>query len=424
MKKLNRRDFIKVAGTTAAVSALGFPHISSAAAKKVVIVGGGTGGATCAKYIRMADSSIDVTVIEPNKEYYTCYLSNEVLGGARGIESIKFGYDGLRKHGVNVVHDTVTGIDVAARKVSTKGGQSFSYDRCVVAPGISFKDNIEGYDVAMHEKMPHAWKAGDQTMILRKQLEAMDDGGTVLLAPPPNPFRCPPGPYERACQIANYLKTTKPKSKLLIVDAKDEFSKQKLFTQAFDRYYKDIIEWVPAKDTGGGVKSVAGGTVKTGDGNAHKAAVYNIIPAQQAGAIAQTAGLADDSGWCPVDHKTFESTIHKGVHVIGDAAIAAPLPKSGYAANSEAKVVAAAVVELANGREPGDPSWVNTCYSIVAPEDGISVAMVYNLVDGKVAKVSGSGGLTSLESPAEDRAREVQYAYSWFDNITHDAFGA
>ncbi|MGB5582305.1 MAG: FCSD flavin-binding domain-containing protein [Gammaproteobacteria bacterium] len=424
MKKLNRRDFIKIAGTTAAVSTLGFPSIGSAASKKVVIVGGGTGGATCAKYIRMADDSVEVTLIEPNEHYYTCYLSNEVLGGARAIDSIKFGYDGLKKHGVKVVHDMVTGIDAGARKVSTKGGDTFSYDRCVVAPGISFGDNIAGYDEAAHQKMPHAWKAGDQTTLLRKQLEAMADGGTVLIAAPPNPFRCPPGPYERACQIGNYLKTKKPKSKLLIVDSKDKFSKQPLFTQAFDRYYKGIVEWVPAKATGGGVKDVTGGAVKTGDGNTHKADVYNIIPAQKAGAIALTAGLADDSGWCPVDHKTFESTIHKGIHVIGDAAIQAPLPKSGYAANSEAKVTAAAVVDLVNGREPGTPAWVNTCYSIVAPDDGISVAMVYNFVDGKVAKVAGSGGLTSLESPASDRAREVQYAYSWFKNITHDAFGA
>ena len=425
MKKLNRRDFIKVAGTTAAVSALGIPVIGNAASKKVVIVGGGTGGATCAKYIRMADASVEVTLIEPNKNYYTCYMSNEVLSGRRDINSIKFGYDGLRKHGVKVVHDTVTGIDAAGRKVMTKGGDTFSYDRCVVAPGISFRDNIAGYNDAAHDKMPHAWKAGDQTSLLRKQLEAMADGGTVLIAPPPNPFRCPPGPYERACQIASYLQAKKPKSKVLIVDAKDKFSKFGLFKQAFERHYPNHIEWVAAKDTGGGVKSVdvKAGTVKTGDGNTHKGDVTNIIPAQKAGKIAEIAGLTNDSGWCPVEHKTFESTIHKGIHVIGDAAIQKPLPKSGYAANSEAKVTAAAVVDLVNGREPGEPSWVNTCYSIVAPEDGISVAMVYNLVDGKVAKVKGSGGLTSADSPAGDRAREVQYAYSWFNNITHDAFG-
>lgn len=425
MSNFNRRDFIKIAGATAAVSAVGIPSIAGAASKKVVIVGGGTGGATAAHYIARADSSIEVTIVEPNKHYYTCYLSNEVLGGARSMDSIKFGYDKLKGMGIKVLHDTVTGIDAAGKKVMTKGGQTLSFDRCIVAPGISFKDNIAGYNEAAHSKMPHAWKAGEQTALLRKQLEGMADGGTVLIAPPPNPFRCPPGPYERACQIASYLKANKPKSKVLIVDAKDKFSKFGLFKQAFERHYKGIIEWVPQKDTGGGVKSVdvGAGTVKTGDGNTHKADVYNIIPAQVAGSIAATAGLTDDSGWCPVDHKTFESTKAPGVHVIGDAAIQKPLPKSGYAANSEAKVTAAAVVALVNGKEPGDPSWVNTCYSIVAPNDGISVAMVYNLVDGKVAKVKGSGGLTPMDSSPEDRAREVQYAYSWFNNITSDIFG-
>ena len=425
MNKINRRNFIKIAGTAAAASAIGFPSIAAAGGKKqVVIVGGGVGGATAAKYIRRADASIEVTLIEPNKHYYTCFMSNEVLGGERGMDSIKFGYDGLRNHGVTVVHDTATAIDAAARTVTTKGGKSFSYDRCIVAPGISFVDNIAGYDAAAAEKMPHAWKAGPQTMLLRKQLEAMPDGGMVLIAPPPNPFRCPPGPYERACQIAHYLKNHKPKSKILIIDKKDKFSKQGLFTQAWDRHYKGMIEWVKAVDTGGGVKSVnaAAGTVNT-EFEEYKPAVANIIPAQKAGEIAQLAGLTDDSGWCPIDGKTFESTLQKGIHIVGDAAIQDPLPKSGYAANSEAKVVAAAVVDLVNGREPGTPSWVNTCSSIVAPEDGVSVAMVYNLVDGKVAKVEGSGGLTPMDSSPEDRAREVQYAYSWFNNITHDIFG-
>jgi len=424
MNKINRRNFIKIAGAATAAGAIGFPMIAAAAGKKqVVIVGGGTAGATAAKYIRRADASVEVTLIEPNKDYYTCYLSNEVIGGGRKLDSLKFGYDGLRKHGVTVVHDTVTAIDAKAQKVTTQGGKSFSYDRCIVAPGISFVDNIEGYDAAAMEKMPHAWKAGPQTALLRKQLEAMADGGTVLIAPPPNPFRCPPGPYERACQIASYLKTHKPKSKILIIDKKDAFSKQGLFTQAWDRHYKGMIEWVKAADTGGGVKSVDAktGTVST-EFDKYKPAVANIIPAQVAGSIAKVAGLTDDSGWCPVTGKTFESTIHKGIHVIGDAAIQAPLPKSGYAANSEAKVVAAAVVDLVNGREPGTPSWVNTCYSIVAPNDGISVAMVYNLVDGKVAKVAGSGGLTPMDSSPEERAREVQYAYSWFNNITSDIF--
>ena len=424
MKDFSRRSFIKIAGGAAAASAVGFPAILNAAgSKKVVVVGGGVGGATAAKYIRMADSSIDVTLIEPNTEYYTCFMSNEVLGGAREMSSIRVGYDGLRGHGVNVVHDMVTTID--GGKVMTAGGKTFEYDRCVVAPGISFKNNIEGYDAAAEEAMPHAWKAGPQTVALRKKLEAMQDGDVFLMAPPPNPFRCPPGPYERACQVANYLKNNKPKSKVLILDKKDKFSKQKLFTQAFDRYYKGIVEWVPAKGTGGGVTRVdaASGEVHTANGDKFKPAAANIIPAQVAGTVALKNGLTNDSGWCPIDGKTFESTLVKNVHVIGDASIASPLPKSGYAANSEAKVCAAAIVDLLNGREPGAPSLVNTCYSVVAPGDGISVAMVYDMKDGKLSKVKGSGGLTPMDSDASARAREQQYAYSWFENIKSDSWG-
>jgi len=423
MANFTRRKFIQATGGVAAVSALGFPAIVGAASKKVVIVGGGTGGATAAKYIRMSDSSVDVTVIEPNQHYYTCYMSNEVLSGHRTIDSIKVGYDGLKGHGVNVVHDTVVDIDAAGKKVMTAGGQTFAYDRCIVAPGVSFKDNVEGYDAAAMKAMPHAWKAGEQTVILRKQLEAMKDGGVVAIAAPPNPFRCPPGPYERACQIAMYLQEHKPKSKVIIMDSKDKFSKFGLFKQAFAKHFPNHIEWVAAK-AGGKVTRVdaATNTLYVGD-TAHKVDVANVIPAQQAGAIAIKAGLTSDSGWCPIDGRTFESTMHKGVHVIGDAAVASPLPKSGYAANSEGKSAAAAVVALLKGEEPGDPSLVNTCYSIVGPNDAISVAMVYDLKEGKLSKVKGSGGLTPMDSPAAMRARDVDYAYSWYANIVQDSFG-
>jgi|MGYP001812361619 sulfide dehydrogenase [flavocytochrome c] flavoprotein subunit len=423
MANFTRRKFIQATGGIAAVSALGFPAIVGAASKKVVVVGGGVGGGTAAKYIRMADPSIDVTLIEPNKEYYTCFLSNEVLSGHRKMETIRVTYDGLKKHGVNVVHDTVTDIDAAGKKVMTAGGQTLAFDRCIVAPGISFKDNIEGYDAAAMEAMPHAWKAGEQTVNLRRQLEAMPDGGVVAIAAPPNPFRCPPGPYERACQIAMYLQEKKPKSKLIIMDSKDKFSKFGLFQQAFKRHFPNHIEWVAAKD-GGKVTRVDAktNTLYVGD-TAHKVDVANVIPAQQAGAIAIKAGLTDDKGWCPIDGRTFESTMHKGIHVIGDASVAAPLPKSGYAANSEGKTCAAAVVALLNGEEPGDPSLVNTCYSIVGPNDAISVAMVYDLKEGKLSKVKGSGGLTPSDSSPEMRAREVEYAYSWFENIKNDSWG-
>ena len=433
MSKFNRRDFLKLAGgSVLAASTLGYGSFAiGGAKKKVVIVGGGVGGATAAKYIRMADSSIDVTLIEANKDYYTCFMSNEVLGGNRDINSIKFGYSGLQGHGVNVVHDMVTGIDPQAQTVSTMGGQSFKYDRCIVAPGVDFRwDTIEGYDAGVAEKVPHAWKAGSQTVTLRNQLKAMKDGGTVIIAPPPNPFRCPPGPYERASQIAHYLKHNKPKSKILILDPKDKFSKQGLFTAGWTKHYgygtdKSLIEWVSGANGGRVHAFNAGSKTLTAEVEDFKGDVINIIPAQKAGKIAFAAGLTNEKGWCPIDGKTFESTIHKNIHVVGDSAIASPLPKSGYAANSEAKVCAAAVVALLNGNEAPQPSYVNTCYSVITPDDGISVAMVYNYADGKINKVKGSGGLTPAydKTTMDMRRREVEYAHSWFKNITHDVFG-
>ena len=428
---MNRRDFVKATGAVAAVSALGFPHIALGQGKKVVIVGGGTGGATAAKYIKMADESIDVTIIEPNETYYTCYLSNEVLGGDRQMESIAHGYDGLKARGVKVVHDKAAGIDADKKVVKSAGGEEFPYDRCVVAPGISLLyDKIEGYSTEASQTMPHAWKAGEQTRILRGQLEAMDDGGVVIISAPPNPFRCPPGPYERASQIAHYLKNNKPKSKVLILDSKQAFSKQGLFTQGWERLYgfgtdDSLIEWQPGPDAAVVSVDLENMSVETSFGDEVKGAVINIIPPQKAGQIAIDAGLTDDSGWCPVDVKTFESKLHANVHVIGDASIATTMPKSAYAANSQAKVAAAAIVALLNGDEPGTPSYVNTCYSIIGKDYGISVAAVYRLSEdgATIASVEGSGGLTPSDAPDFALAREVQYAYSWYNNIVDDSFG-
>ncbi|MES9914209.1 MAG: FCSD flavin-binding domain-containing protein [Candidatus Sedimenticola sp. 4PFRAG1] len=428
--KITRRGFIQTAGAATAAGMVGVPYIALGASKKVVVVGGGTAGATAAKYIRMADPTVDVTLIEANKHYYTCYMSNEVLGGDRSIDSIKFGYSGLGKHGVKVVNDKVTGIDAKSRTVKTAGGKSFGYDRCVVAPGIDFKwGTIEGYDANVANDIPHAWKAGPQTVTLRKQLEAMKDGGTVVIAPPPNPFRCPPGPYERASQIAHYLKQHKPKSKIIMLDPKPKFSKMGLFTGAWKKFYgyetdNAMIEWHGAQEEAGVVKVNAGArSVTTAFGDEIKADVLNVIPAQVGGAIGSAAGLANDKGWCPVDLATFESTIHAGIHVIGDASVATGMPKSGYAGNSQAKVCAAAIVAMLNGHEPGTPSYVNTCYSIAAKDHGFSVAAVYRLAEdgSKITKVSG--GLTPGDASPEVFKREVAYAHSWFKNITHDIFG-
>jgi sulfide dehydrogenase [flavocytochrome c] flavoprotein chain len=428
--KLNRRDFVKVAGAATAVGLVGAPHLALGASQKVVIVGGGTAGATAAKYIKMADSSVDVTIIEPNQEYITCYLSNEVIGGDRAYDTLKVGYDGLKARGINVVHDMATGIDAEKKVVKTAGGTEFGYDRCIVAPGIEILyDKVEGYSEEAAQNLPHAWKAGEQTQILRKQLEDMADGGVVLISAPANPFRCPPGPYERASQIAHYLKSHKPKSKVIILDAKQAFSKQGLFTKAWERLYgfgtdNALIEWLPGPDSAVSEVKADEMTVVTGFGDDIAGAVINIIPPQRAGEIAQTAGLADDSGWCPVDPRSFESKLHTGIHVIGDACIAGAMPKSAYAANSQAKVAAAAVVAMLKGEEPGTPSYVNTCYSIVGTDYGISVAGVYQLAeDGTIKDIEGAGGVTPADAPDWALAREVQYAYSWYKNIVVDSFG-
>lgn len=428
MTKLSRRTFIKASGSTVAIGAIagiGFPQISLGAPQKVVVVGGGAGGSIAAKYIKMMDQTIDVTLVERNEHYYTCFMSNEVIGGDRSIDTLRFSYEGLGNHGVNVVRAEAIAVDHGKKTVTTDGDGKYPFDRLVLSPGIDFKWNvIENYDEAATEKMPHAYRAGEQTVLLRQQLEDMENGGTVIIAPPANPFRCPPGPYERACQVAHYLKTHKPKSKVLVVDAKDKFSKQGLFTKAWKELYGDMIEWIPGSDTGGGVVAVnsAKMTVST-ELDDFQGDVINIIPPQKAGHIAHISGCVDDSGWCPVHLGTFESVKHSGTYIVGDASIATGLPKSGYAANSEAKVCATAVVASLHEKSAPTPSYVNTCYSIAGTDYGVSVAAVYRLADDKSAIKKVAGGLTPSDASAEALKREVQYAYSWFINVTADMFG-
>jgi sulfide dehydrogenase [flavocytochrome c] flavoprotein subunit len=422
MSKFSRRQFIKLAGGATALAGMGLSLPASAAkGAHVVVVGGGFGGAIAAKYIRMFDPNIKVTLIEPAKVFATCPASNWVIGGLKNMNYITHTYDTMEKeHGVKVVHDIVTKIDPAGRKVMTKGGSTMSYDRLVLSPGINFKyDSVDGYSPEASETIPHAWKAGQQTMRLREQLEAMPDGGVFVIMPPNNPFRCPPGPAERISMVAHYFKNNKPKSKIIAVDPKGKFSKQGLFKAGWEELYPGLIEYRHlSKAEGIDAKS----KMVITEVEEIKADVLNVIPDQKAGYIAETTGLTDDSGWCPVNHLTWESTIHKDIHVIGDSAIPGALPKSGYAANSEAKVCAAAVVDMLNGRDPREPSWVNTCYSLVAPGYGISVAKVYDLKDGKVAGIDGSGGLTPME-PRSNRALEAVYAESWYSNIVYDMFG-
>ncbi len=424
MSNFTRRSFIKAVGATGAAAGLaaaGCKANTRTGPAKVVVIGGGFGGATAAKYVKRFDPSANVTLIEVSKTYATCPGSNWVIGGLRDIKAITHSYANMKKHGVNVVHEWVNAIDPDKQMVKTASGNSISYDRLIVSPGIDFRWDAEGthkgYSANDTKAVPHAWKAGEQTTILRNQLEAMPDGGTFVIAPPPNPFRCPPGPGERISMVAHYFKTHKPKSKIIAIDGKGKFSKQGLFKQGWAELYGDMIEY--RQTTGIDHIDVKNKTVHT-DTDEVKADVLNVIPAQKAGMIAAQAGLTDKSGWCPVDHVTWESKIHKNIHVIGDAAIQKPLPKSGYAANSEAKVCAAAVVALLNDKPLNRPSWVNTCYSLVAPTYGISVAMVYDLKDGKVAKVKGSGGLTPKNG---NRAVEAVFTENWYKNVTNDMFG-
>ena len=394
------------------------------AAPRVVVVGGGFAGATAARALKKADPRIAVTLVETSRTFTACPFSNLVIGGLRDLKAQQFGYDKVAADGIEVAFATATGVDPQARTVALDTGAKLAYDRLVVAPGIDIRwDGLPGYDEAAAEKMPHAWKAGAQTLLLRRQLEAMEDGGVVVMAAPANPFRCPPGPYERASLIANYLKTRKPKSKLIVLDAKDAFSKQRLFQNAWAELYPDHLEWV-ALSKGGKVTSVdvAEMTLVT-DFASHKATVANVIPPQKAGRIAEVAGVADATGWCPIDAVTFESKRVPNIHVVGDAIIAGGMPKSAFSANAQAKVCAAAIVKLLAGEQPSQPKLINTCYSVVAPNYGITVAGVYQPVNGVLTDVQGAGGVSPVDAPRSVRAQEALFAEGWFNTITSEVFG-
>jgi sulfide dehydrogenase [flavocytochrome c] flavoprotein subunit len=421
---LTRRHFLGLVSSLALVSSLPRRAWTQTPAR-VVVIGGGFGGATCAKYIRRADPTIEVTLVTPQRQFITCPFSNAVLAGLRDMASVTHTYDALRqRHGVHLVHATATAIDPTARRAMLNDGSALAYDRLVLSPGIELRwGALEGYDMAASEVFPHAWEAGPQTILLRQQLEAMADGGLVVIAAPAEPYRCPPGPYERASLIAYYLKTHKPRSKLLILDAKNAFTKQDLFRTAWERLYPGLIEWIPQSQSGQVVRVDSTARTVSTDFDDYKPAVANIIPPQQAAAIARAAGLDDGQGWCPVRAGSFESTVHAGIHIIGDAAIANPMPKSAFSANNQAKVCAAAIVALLRGHEVAAPALMNTCYSLVAPDYGISIAAVYRVANDKIVTVEGSSGISPLDAPAETRTLEAEYTKSWYANITADTFG-
>jgi len=386
-----------------------------------VVVGGGFAGASCARALKRANANLDVTLVASTPVFTACPRSNGVLAGLRDLGAQQFKYDALAREGIHLVYGVATAIDGKGVRV---GEQNLSYDRLVLAPGIAMRWNaLRGYDEAASARMPHAWQAGEQTMLLRKQLEAMPDGGLVVIAVPAYPYRCPTAPYERASLVAHYLKARKPRSKLLVLDAKDGFTQQRLFEEAWQALYPGLVEWV-ALSQGGGVISVdlASNTLET-DFDRHKAAVANVIPPQKAGAIAEVAGVADSTGWCPIDAATFESKLQKRVHVIGDAAIAGALPKSGFAAASQGKACAAAVASLLADRAPPAPGLANACYSELAPDYGISLASRYHVMGGQILEVAGSLKASQAEAPRDERARNAERGAAQFKEVTAEIFG-
>src|SRR5918992_252327 len=415
MKNMTRRDFLRSSAASLAIlGSAGVPSFAAEAKRRVVVIGGGWGGATAAKYVRLTDPSVDVTLLEPNKEFISCPFSNLVLAGVESLKNLTMNYNGLRKHGVKIRHEAAAAIETEKRRIRV-GKDYLEYDRLIVSPGIDFQwDQIEGLTQAK-DTVLHAWKAGPQTVQLTKQLQSLPDGGVVVMTVPPVAYRCPPGPYERASMIAWYLRTKKPKSKLIVLDAnKDIVSKTGLFKSVF-KDYDNNLEYRPAQKLE--EIDVSANEVTTDIGDKVKYDVINVIPPQRAGAIAVEADLVGgDKRWCEVDHVTYESVKHKNIHVIGDATIGLPVPKSGNVANAMGKICATAVVSLLNGKEPPTLAPGNTCYSWVNDKEAIAVVNSYKIENGKVVQIEQK--LTPGKSVAV-----AQNSLGWRTSIWNDVLG-
>ena len=420
---ITRRRFTK--GMGAALGVLAAPAVARSQSQgRLVVIGGGAGGGTLAKYVaRDSKGAVDVTLVQAEPLYTTCFYSNLYLGGLRSYDSITHGYSTMAaKYGVTMVFDRAVEIDTAAKRVSLASGATLDYDALAVAPGIEMVyGSIEGYSEAAANVMPHSWQAGPQTQLLKKQLAAMEDGGLFVMAAPPNPFRCPPGPYERVSMIAHAFKQSKPNAKILILDAKNKHSKQALFQEAWENHYQGMVEWIP-EEFGGKVEAVdtASMTLMAG-GEKHKADVANVIPAQRAGAIAQAAGLTDDSGWCPIVPETMASRQAEDVYVVGDACVPGDMPKSAFSANSQAKVAAMAIRHALTGSTRFPPKFRNTCWSTIAPGDAVKVGANYEATEEKISKLDGF--ISEVGESADLREQTKLEADGWYAGITADIFG-
>mgnify|MGYP000024927794 CR=1 FL=1 len=423
-KPVSRRTFAKRAGmTAAAMLAAPFVRRAGAARPRVAVIGGGAGGATAARALAAAEAGLDVVLIAPAREFVTCFFSNLYIAGERSLGSLTHGYGTLAKeYGVTLVHAAAAVIDPVARRVRLADGGAVHYDRLVVSPGIGFRwDAIEGYGRAAPQMMPHAWQAGPQTRLLRRRLEAMEDGGVFLIAPPEEPYRCPTAPYERVSLVAHYFKRSKPKSRIVILDAKNEFPLQALFEEGWARFYPGMIEMIPAEFSGGlQAVRVHEGTVMSAD-DTFRPAVANIIPPQHAGRVAREAGLADDSGWCPVDPATFESTRIPGIHVIGDSAVAAPMPKAGYAAALHAELCAAAIVRGLTGGTRGAKVVGGACWTHIRPGHAVRERAEFAVVDGMLQRTALS--ISETGESDDTRSAVASEAEDWYRDITTGMFG-
>jgi len=420
-----RRHILHGAASAAAAAALWPRALRAQAEPRVVIVGGGFAGASCARALRAANDKLAITLVEAQPTYTAPPMSNGVLGGIRELSQQQFGYDKIAAAGIKVAIATATAIDAQARSVTLSTGDTLAYDRLVLAPGIELRfDAIKGYGEAAAAQAPHAWTAdAAQYELLRRQITAMADDGVVAIVAPANPSRCPPGPYERASMIAHYLKTNKPKAKIVILDAKDSFTMQQLFLDAWQKLYPDMIAW-KSLSNGGNVASidVAKKSIET-DFDTYEYAVANVIPPQKAGRIAGLAGVVDRTGWCPVDAVTFESQKQKNIHVIGDSAFAGTMPKSAFSGLLEGRLAAAAIVRLFAGATPEATPMSSNCYSVVAPGYAISITGEFRPLNGEYTEVDHSIQSSPLDAPPTLRAEDAKKADAWFRTATSEIFG-
>ena len=419
--KLDRRNFI---GSSAAIAAaLTAPTVMASGKPRVVVVGGGAGGATAARYIaKDSKGAIDVTLVEPTRSYYTCFFSNLYIGGFRTLDSIGHSYGNLAtEYGINVVHDWAVGIDRGAKTVSLAGGSTLNYDRLILSPGIDFIDgSVEGWSINAQNKMPHAYKAGSQTELLKAQIEAMPQGGVFAMVAPPNPYRCPPGPYERISMTAHLLKAKNPTAKIIVADPKPKFSKMGLFQEGWGNHYSGMIDWIGSEFGGGNVSVDPNAMTVTIDGEVTKVDACNVIPAMKAGRICEIAGITEGN-WAPVSGHTMQSRIDENIHVLGDASAQGDMPKSGYSANSQAKVAAMAVRGALTGSKVFPAKFSNTCWSLIDTNDGVKVGATYEATDEKIAKIDGFVSKTG--EAADLRKATYEESIGWYSGITADMFG-